>query len=111
MPPLAFSRYQFSKGLKDASGDLCLTDPEPVRYQEMADNRLHTVVLGDTLQTLADRYFPGFTNAPQLGWVLADFQPEPITDPTLRLTTGRVLAIPSERFLKDVVFNESRREE
>jgi hypothetical protein len=41
--------------------------------------------------------------------VLADFQPDPIVDPTLELDVGRRLVVPSLRVLTDVILSEQRR--
>jgi hypothetical protein len=41
--------------------------------------------------------------------VIADFQPDPIVDPTLELELGRRLFIPSLRVLTDVILGEERR--
>lgn len=109
MPPLSFSRFFFTQGIKDPNGNLFLTDREPYRFQDLSDNRFHMVVVGDTLHTLADRYFDGVGDAAQLFWVIADYQPEPIIDPTLVLTPGRVLVIPSIRLLTEEIFSEARR--
>jgi hypothetical protein len=42
-------------------------------------------------------------------WAIADFQPDPVVDPTLLLEPGRRLFIPSLRVLTDVVLSESQR--
>ena len=44
-----------------------------------------------------------------LWWVIADFQPEPVHDPTRALEVGRVMFIPSERTLVEEVFSSRRR--
>lgn len=109
MPPNRFSRERFSDAILDEDGKLYLTEPEPFGYQDLPDNRTHVVVEGDTLWSLADKYFPAHPNPDQLWWVIADFQPDPIIDPTLRLEPGAVLYIPSPRTLDEEVFNEARR--
>lgn len=110
MPPKPFSRYFFCKGLKDSSGNVYLSERVPFRYQDLRDNRYHQVAKGDTLHSLAERYFEGIDDAADLWWVIADYQPEPIHDPTLLLTPGMTLVIPSVRLLTEEIFNESRRE-
>jgi hypothetical protein len=42
---------------------------------------------------------------------IADFQPDPVHDPTLSLDLGRVLFIPSVRVVTEEVFAEARRQE
>lgn len=111
MPPRSGSRYTFCHGVRDGEGQLVLTDREPYSYHAHADNRVHVVVEGDTLWDLAGRYFEPLPRACGLWWVIADFQPDPITDPTIRLTVGRRLLIPSVRVVTDVVLGEARRRE
>jgi hypothetical protein len=103
------SRYSFCRGVRDEAGALHLTDREPYRYAAHTDNILHTVVEGDTLFNLAGRYFAPLPRACGFWWAIADFQPEPIIDPTLRLDLGRVLHIMSLRVLCDIVLGEGRR--
>lgn len=117
MPPRRWSRHTFTTAfLEDAeeSGgteDLILTEPEPFRFQPFTDNRIHVVKSEDTLFNLAARFFRGIPRPAGLWWVIADFQPQPIHDPTIRLTPGTVLVIPSVRTVVEEIFSESRREE
>ncbi len=110
MPPRRWSRFTFCTALKDVDGTLFLTDPEPFGYQPFTDNRLHVVKEGESLFTLAGRYFAPLPRPAGLWWVLADFQPEPILDPTLALTPGTTLVVPSLRTVQEEIFNERRRE-
>ena len=109
MPPSAQSRYRFADGILDTDGNLWLYPPDPYPYRELDDTREHPVIDGDTLWALAARYFPRFDRASELFWVIADFQPQPIIDPTIRLEAGTVLYIPSERTLTEEILNEARR--
>lgn len=106
-----YSRYLFCQGITDSSGRLFLTDRVPFRFVERDDSRLHTVVEGDDLFGLSDYYFKGLPRPSQFFWVLADFQPDPIVDATLRLEIGRQLVIPSVRMIVEEICNESRRAE
>ena len=110
MPPLFGSRYLFCHGVRDENGKLYLTEREPYRYLPFSDNRIHTVVEGDTLFNLAGRYFAPLERACGYWWVIADFQPEPhiIVDPTLRLEPGLEIHIPPSRTI-DVLMSEMRR--
>lgn len=113
MPPRVRSRYIFTLGINDpdAPDQLQLTDREPFPFQDLADNRLHQVVDGDTLQGLASRYFSGIDSAANLWWIIADFQPEPIHDPTIALAAGQTLVIPSARTVTEAIFADSRASE
>ena len=112
MPPRSGSRHSFCLGVTDEQGRLFLTEREPYGYQPHADNRVHVVVQGDTLFDLAGRYFAPLPRACGFWWVIADFQPEPIIDPTLELgPAGLRIFIPSIRVLTDVILGEARRRE
>ena len=112
------SRYSFTAGFdsSDASslvtdttdGVFMLSDREPFRYKQYSDTIAHTVSAGDTLFTLAARYYSGFTRPAGLWWVIADFQPDPIIDPTIVLSVGRLLYIPSIRTVTEDVFSAQR---
>lgn len=108
MPPRSGSRHSFTFGTRDDGGRLFLTEREPYRFRELPDTRRHTVVQGDALWGLAGRYFAPLPRACGFWWVIADFQPDPIIDPTLALEPGRVLLIPSLRVLTDVVLGARR---
>jgi hypothetical protein len=103
------SRHSFTFGVHDDAGVLHLTEREPYRFRSHTDNRVHVVVQGDTLWDLAGRYFAPLPRACGFWWAIADYQPDPIVDPTLVLEPGRRLFIPSLRVLTDVVLGEAGR--
>ena len=105
------SRYSFTKGIFDDAGRLYLTEREPYSFHEHPDTRIHIVAQGDSLFNLAGRYFAPLPRACGFWWVLADFQKDPILDPTLELEIGRRMLIPSLRVLTDVILSEHRRSE
>ena len=111
MPPRRFSRYAFSAAVLDDEERLLLTEREPFRFRPLADNRQHVVKEGESLFSLAGRFFAPLPRPAGLWWVIADFQPDPIHDPTVALEPGRVLIIPSVRTVLEEVFSERRREE
>jgi len=108
MPPHVGSRYSFCEALTDELDRMYLTDREPYGFVAHPDNREHTVVLGDTLFSVAGQYFAPLPRACGYWWAIADFQPEPIVDPTLDLTVGSSLTIPSTRVLTDVILRDPR---
>lgn len=111
MPPRRFSRHTFTEAYLDTEGDLVLTDPEPFRFRNLEDNRIHVVKQGDTLWNLAAHYYRELPRPAGLWWVIADFQPDPIHDPTVALPSGMTVVIPSLRTVIEEVFSEKRREE
>ncbi len=111
MPPRLYSRHTFCSATKDDLGRSFLSERVPYGYRKLADNRTHPVVAGDTLWTLAGRYFSPLERASGFWWAIADFQPDPIFDPTLKLEPGTVLFIPSVRTLLEKILGEERRDE
>ena len=57
MPPRRFSRFEFTLGIRDDEGRLFLTDREPYGFKVFSDNRIHVVKQGDSLFSLAGKYF------------------------------------------------------
>ena len=111
MPPRRLSRFMFSAALLDSGERLFLTDREPFRFQSLPGNRQHLVKEGETLFSLAGRYFAPLPRPAGLWWIIADFQPDPIHDPTLALDVGRGLVIPSVRVVTEEILSEQRRQE
>lgn len=112
MPPRINSRHEFTYSIEDVTtGKRILTEREPYRFRNFNDNIVHVVGEGDSLFNLAGRYYKGFTDRPAgLWWVIADFQPDPILDPTLALDIGREIVIPSLRTIREEIFNPARRD-
>lgn len=111
MPPRKFSRYSFTSGVRDADDALQrfhLTDRVRFLYLPLSDNIQHIANQGDTLWNLASRFYAPIPRPAGLWWVVADFQPDPIHDPTVRLDIGRLLMIPSLRTVTEQIFSASR---
>lgn len=111
MPPNRWSRDRFCSAVADEDDCLYLTEREPYGYRELADNIAIKADAGDTLWTLAARYYAPIDRPSRFWWVIADFQPEPIHDPTLALAPGTALYIPSIRTLQEEILSEKRRAE
>jgi hypothetical protein len=111
MPPRQFSRYTFSAAILDDRGRLFLTEREPYRFRSLPDTRQVVVQQGDSLFSLAGQHFSPLPRPAGLWWIIADFQPDPIYDPTLVLELGRVLFVPSIRVVTEEIFSETRRAE
>jgi len=111
MPPRHYSRHTFTTGETDDDDRAFLTDRSIFAYEALSDNRQIIAQQGDTLYTLAARYFKGVPRPAGFWWIIGDFQPQPIHDPTIQLAAGQVLVIPSVRTITERVFNEERRRE
>jgi len=105
-----FSRYTFAEVSADeTTGRLTVRDRSRYRFENRSDLRRHVVEGGQSLFTIAERRFPGFSRGAGLWWVIADFQPSPIHDPTIAVTTGRLLFVPSEQAVLERLFSSRRR--
>lgn len=127
MPPRRNSRHTFALAFSPTdeddvlpclddvwpgrSFDFQLAEREPYRFRELPDNRIVRAKEGDTLFTLAAKHFAGIPRPAGLWWVIADFQPQPIVDPTLRLRPGALIVVPSVRTVTEEIFAEGRRRE
>ena len=111
MPPKINSRHELTTAIDDANtSKRVLTERVPFRFRDLDDNTHHTVGAGDTLFTIAGQIYDGFTDRScGLWWVIADFQPDPIIDPTLALEEGRLIVAPSERTVREEILNPKRR--
>ncbi len=110
MPPNRDSRYRFTTAYQDEGGRLFLSEREPFGFRDRADNVQHVVRSGDTLDSVAATYFAPLANAAQFWWVIGEYQPDPVLDPTVELAVGSVLVVPSLRVLQEEVLNETRRQ-
>ena len=109
MPPRKFSRHTFTTGIVDEYANNLLTDRRPYTFRSLGDNVQHVVKEGETLFTIAGQEFFPMPRPAGLWWIIADFQPIPIHDPTLKLTPGRVLFVPSLRTVQEDILSERRR--
>ena len=113
MPPRQFSRFALSAEIPSNLDEeiLILTERVPYRFRTLPDTIEHPVKYGDTLFTIAAFYYTGVVDRPAgLFWVIADFQPDPIHDPTLMITDRPVIFVPSSTVVLTEVFSEERRE-
>lgn len=109
VPPRKSSRHTFTLGVNDASGKLFLTDRVPFSFRTLSDTIIHTAKQGESLFTLAAQFYAPMPRPAGLWWIIADFQPLPIHDPTLLLDIGRTLFIPSIRTVVEDILSERRR--
>lgn len=96
-------RYQLADVIKDEDGYIYVDLRARLEFQESSDDILHISTEGETLHTLANRYYQGSPNPASLWWAIADYQPEPIQDPTVALAAGRIIIIPSGAAVQEAV--------
>jgi len=102
------SRYKHSDVYKRDVDSAIYLDLRPrIDYLGGHDEILHRVVAGDTLQTLAMRYYTGLPYPAGLWWAIADFQPEPMNDPTVALEPGTWIVIPSPDLVQQWLLEDS----
>ena len=113
MPPGRLSRHLFTVGIindSDPTERLFLTSRVPFRFVNRRDNIQHIVSEGDTPWNLASRFYAPFPRPAGLWWVINDFQPQPIHDPTELLIPGSFIVLPSLRTVSEEIFSEDRRD-
>jgi hypothetical protein len=107
MPPHIQSRYLSVFGVRDNSGNFFMTERKRFFFDDsLPGTILHKAETTDKLWNLAYRYWGGengIENAEHLWWVIAEFQPIPISDPTIDLESDRLLYIPSLQVVREKV--------
>lgn len=89
------SRYNLADLYKDSSNRSYTSLRGRVFFDDVEGTVPHVVEDGDTLWSLADRYYGGLIDDDvNYWWVIADFQPEPINDPTIKLEKGQIILVP-----------------
>lgn len=105
------SRYIGLTQVTDDAGRIFLDDREPFGYVERTDNIVHTAAMGDTWFNLALRYYRDISlRADGLWWVICDFQPQPVVDPTLAIPPGTKVYLPSPLVVQSEVLGVVREE-
>lgn len=107
--PSRYSAYRFCAASDDPQdGYRALSERDIFAYRDLPDTVAHTVVEGETLWTIAGLHYAGVPRGCGLWWVIADFQPPPIYDPTIRLEPGTTLYLPSQRVLLEQILSDRR---
>lgn len=102
------SRFRWSEIYQDEQGRRFLGPRPRFGYRPLPDNREHPIRGGERLWHVSQLSFPDHPRAGALYWVIADFQPEPILDPTILLPEGHRLVIPSVRTLETLILATDR---
>lgn len=111
MPARLYSRHTFTRIHTDDEGARFSSERVPFRFRELADNRIVVASGGDTLFSLAGKMFVPLPRPAGLWWVIGDFQPTPIHDPTIQLGAGQTIVVPSVRVVQELILGQTRRNE
>jgi len=103
------SPYQLCYETYDARARLYTTDYEPYPYEDLPDNIEHIVVEGETWDDIAHTYWSPIFQAGALWRYIADFQPDPVTDPFITLKAGVTVVVPSRNTLYTKILDPDRR--
>ena len=107
MPPGVNSRHAVTPMIARIDDGLTfLLDREPYRYVPRPDNRRVVVQQGDTWHSLAARHLHPIARPQDLWWLICDFQPTPVLDPTAPIAVGSVVFIPSPEFVQGTVLTD-----
>lgn len=108
MPPTGFSRHLLTISVARIEDGLeYLLDREPFRFVNRGDNKRVIAAGTDTWHSLAFQHLAPIANAADLWWLIADFQPEPVVDPTILPVPGSTVYIPSTEFVLSTIFSEN----
>ena len=111
-PTSPLARSFFCTAQQDADANWFLSDRVPFRFVEREDTVAHTASAGDTWWSLAGRYYAGVPDAASLLWyVIADFQPAPVVDPTIAILPGTIVYVPSLQTVLMEIVSEARRDD
>ena len=114
MAPRTNSRHLFTTAQQnDTDAPMYLADRTPYRFNNFLDNTVYEVKGGDTLHRIAAKHYASLGQLPSvsaanLWWVIADFQPIPIHDPTVQLVNGETLVLPSLRVVSEKILQRQR---
>ena len=106
----SISPYNLSDVIQDSKNRLSFTSRTRLLWEDIEGVRAHVCAEGDTLISLAVRYFgasiSGISGA-RLWWAIADFQPAPINDPTVTLKAGEIILIPPLPAIQAALVNDT----
>jgi hypothetical protein len=88
-------------------GKVFLSLRERLPHLQGSDTRIHICKGGERLYDLAVGYYKGLYQRPLDLWpIIAEYQPEPIHDPSVPLSEGEVVLIPGPGYIETVAFGD-----
>lgn len=94
-----YSRYRLAFTVRDEVQNLTYTliRSRRVFFDPSAENRIYKAQIGENIFSVAARHFRGYARPAALYWLLADYQPVPILDPTKDLDGMDIYIPPAEK--------------
>jgi len=109
MPMYPWSRYRYCTLFTGDDSVSYIDEREPFGYRDEVDNRYHRSRRGDTWWGLAHLYFQGVPRACGLWWLICEYQPTRVIDPTCVIEENTLIVVPSMRVIRMMVFSPERR--
>ena len=109
MPIFPQSRNRYNTEYQDDDGNYYLDDREPYRFENEIDNLVIEAKEGDMLWHIAHKAFAGERRPCGYWWAIAEYQPDPIIDPTIQFSANQKIVSPSKRVLNNKIFNSEQR--
>jgi hypothetical protein len=107
-PIFTGSTYRHARAIQFDDGRIIFRLPERIPFEDRDDSILHISNGRERLWDLAQLYYGSeVRDAIDLWEVIAQFQPEPIQDPSIPLQAGLSVLIPSLEYIEDVAFGDS----
>jgi hypothetical protein len=97
------SRYRLSVVYQTEDDHLYFSLNEREPYGAEEDDIIHITSEGETLFSIAHKYYGELPGGVHHWWLIGEYQPTPIKDPSLRLAANSLVIIPSVRKLLDVL--------
>lgn len=99
------SRYRCAELIRTDAGKLKWDLRRRLEYMGHDDDIAYEVQPGDTWHILAYKFYGDEFGGADLWWVIADYQPEPVLDPTVMPTVGDILMIPAPNIVQDFILS------
>lgn len=99
------SRFRCAELIRTDDGYLHWDLRRTLEYLGHEDDIAHEVQPDDTWHSLAYKFYGTEFGGANLWWVIADYQPEPVLDPTVLPTPGDIVMIPAPSIIQDFILS------
>lgn len=95
------SRYRAAQLVKSDDGGFFWQLPAQFEYSGEDEDIFYEIQSGDNWHLIAQKFYGSDFGGSKLWWAIMDYQPVPRLDPTIALTPGEVIVIPSPLAIQD----------